>query len=158
VGFYWISFRLLLAKEAGVALMSLLPGASAGAVGFTVLITVGTGLVQHQLRNEGAVYGAFASVIGVVTFLLLLSKLTLYAAELNPVLARRMYPRALPMTGPLPADRQSLEYRAREESGRPQGRVDVAFDPKESDPAPGVAHERSAEQSSGTAHSGANGR
>jgi hypothetical protein len=39
-------------------------------------------------------------------FLLLLAKLTLYAAELNPVLARRLYPRALPLGGePTDADR-----------------------------------------------------
>lgn len=32
-----------------------------------------------------------------VIFLLLLSKLSIYAGELNPVLNRRLYPRALPM-------------------------------------------------------------
>ncbi len=43
-------------------------------------------------------------MIGIVAFLLLLSKISLYAAELNPVLERRLYPRAFPMGEPTDAD------------------------------------------------------
>src|SRR6202012_3191813 len=101
------SFTLLTAKVVGPR--GLLPGAIAGAVGFTALITVGTGLVTHQLKNASSTYGAFGSVIGIVAFLLLLAKLTMYAAELNPVLSRKLYPRALPMaTDQTDADRQGL--------------------------------------------------
>jgi uncharacterized BrkB/YihY/UPF0761 family membrane protein len=39
----------------------LLPGAVLGAVAFTALITVGTGLMTHQLKNASATYGASAS-------------------------------------------------------------------------------------------------
>lgn len=124
---YAAAFRVLLAKSADVPTRSLLPGAIAGAVGFTALITVGTGLVEHQLRNESATYGAFASVIGVVTFLLLLAKLTMYAAELNPVLARRLYPRALPGSDPLPADRRAYEDLAAEERRDRSEEIDVEF-------------------------------
>ncbi len=125
VVFYLVTFRFLLASGSEVETGSLLPGAIAGAVGFTVLITVGTGLVSHQLRNESQVYGAFASVIGVVLFLLLLAKLSLYAAELNPVLTRRLYPRALPMTGPLPADLQNVDDLAQEERRTPDEQISV---------------------------------
>ena len=104
---YFASFTLLTAKVIGPR--GLLPGAIAGAAGFTALITVGTGLVTHQLKNTSTTYGAFGAVIGIVAFLLLLSKLTMYAAELNPVLSRSLYPRALPMGGePTAADRQVL--------------------------------------------------
>jgi hypothetical protein len=96
-------------------------------VGFTALITIGVGLVQHQLRGENATYGAFAAVIGVVTFLLLLAKLTLYAAELNPVLAQRLWPRALPSAPPTDADNDVLRARAREERARPDERVGVGL-------------------------------
>ena len=54
----------------------------------------------HRLKHASAVYGAFGTVIGIVAFLLVLAKLSMYAAELNPVLARRLYPRALPLGGP----------------------------------------------------------
>jgi uncharacterized BrkB/YihY/UPF0761 family membrane protein len=63
---------------------------------FSVLITLRTRLITHQLKNARNTYGTFGSVIGIVTFLLLLAKLSLYAAELNPVPHRRLYPRALP--------------------------------------------------------------
>lgn len=123
VVFYLVTFRLLLAAASDVETRSLLPGAVTGAVGFTALITIGTGLVEHQLRNESQVYGAFASVIGVVAFLLLLAKLSLYAAELNPVLTRRLYPRALPMNDPLPADLRNVDDLAQEERRHPQQQI-----------------------------------
>jgi uncharacterized BrkB/YihY/UPF0761 family membrane protein len=97
VGLYFVSFIVLTSKAIGPR--SLLPGAIAAAVAFTALITIGTGLLIHELRNASATYGAFGSVIGIVAFMLLLAKLTMYAAELNPVLARRLYPRALPLGG-----------------------------------------------------------
>ena len=66
---------------------------------------MGTGLVTHQLKNASATYEAFGTVI--VAFLLLLAKISMYAAELNPVLARKLYPRALPLASDLTdADRR----------------------------------------------------
>jgi uncharacterized BrkB/YihY/UPF0761 family membrane protein len=107
IGLYFATFTLLTAKVIGPR--GLLPGAIVGAVAFTALITVGTGLITHQLRSSSVTYGTFGSVIGIVAFLLLLAKLSMYAAELNPVLARRLYHRALPLGGePTDADRQVL--------------------------------------------------
>ncbi|HEY6625069.1 MAG TPA: YhjD/YihY/BrkB family envelope integrity protein [Acidimicrobiales bacterium] len=74
---------------------SLVPGAVAAAVGFTALITVGAGLVGHLIRNSSETYGQFAVVIGLVGFLLILAKISIYAAELNVVLDRRIWPRSL---------------------------------------------------------------
>ncbi len=74
---------------------SLLPGAVAAAIGFTALITLGSGLVEHQIKNSSNTYGQFAIVIGLVGFLLILAKLSIYAAELNVVLDRRLWPRSL---------------------------------------------------------------
>lgn len=107
IGLYFASFAVL---TAGVDRpRRLLPGSIVAAVGFTALITVGTGLMTHQLRSASATYGAFGSVIGIVAFLLLLAKLTLYAAELNPVLARGLYPRSLPLGGsPTEADQAAI--------------------------------------------------
>jgi uncharacterized BrkB/YihY/UPF0761 family membrane protein len=126
VGLYFASFTLLTAKVIGPR--GHLPGAIAGAVAFTALITVGTGLVNHQLRNANETYGTFGTVIGIVLFLLLLAKLTLYAAELNPVLARRLYPRALPLGGePTDADRQVLASLVRAEQRTDDQAIGVGF-------------------------------
>lgn len=107
VGLYYAAFVVLTPKVTKTR--SLLPGAIAGAIMFTLLITIGTGLVAHQLKNASNTYGTFGSVIGLVLFLLLLAKLSIYAAELNPVLERSLYPRALPLGEPTDADRQ-IQY------------------------------------------------
>ena len=126
VALYFVTFTLLTAKAVGPR--GLLPGAILGAVSFTALITVGTGLMTHQLKNASATYGAFGSVIGIVALLLLLAKLSMYAAELNPVLARRLYPRALPMGGePTDADRQVLASLVRAEQRRDDQVIGVGF-------------------------------
>jgi uncharacterized BrkB/YihY/UPF0761 family membrane protein len=129
VGFYLLAFRVL---TSGVALRKLVPGSLAGAVAFTTLITVGAGLVQHQLRNSSATYGALGAVIGVVAFLLLLAKLSLFAAELNPVLARHLWPRALPTGEPTAADNQVLRDLALAGRRRADERISVGLGPEAS--------------------------
>ena len=125
-GLYFAGFTVLTAKVVGPR--GLLPGAILAAVGFTALITVGTGLLTHQLKNASATYGAFGTVIGIVAFLLLLAKLTMYAAELNPVLARSLYPRALPLGGePTAADRQVLADLVHAEQRRDDQAIGVGF-------------------------------
>ena len=123
---YFASFTVLTAKAIGPR--GLLPGAIAGAVAFTALITIGTGLITHQLKNASATYGEFGTVIGIVAFLLLLAKLSMYAAELNPVLARGLYPRALPLGGePTSADMRVLADLVHEQQRRDDQAIGVGF-------------------------------
>ncbi len=123
---YFVTFTLLTAKAIGPR--GLLPGAVLGGVAFTALITVGSGLMTHQLKHASSTYGAFGSVIGIVALLLLLAKLSMYAAELNPVLSRRLYPRALPLGGePTDADRQVLAGLAYAEQRREDEVIGVGF-------------------------------
>jgi uncharacterized BrkB/YihY/UPF0761 family membrane protein len=131
---YSAAFVVLTPPKVAAA-RQLLPGAVLGAVGFTLLTTVGTGLVEHQLRNTQATYGAFASIIGVVAYLLLLAKLTLYAAELNSVVARRLWPRGLSGADPTDADKKVLQHLAHEEQQRADERIGVGFAPNAGDAA-----------------------
>jgi uncharacterized BrkB/YihY/UPF0761 family membrane protein len=134
IGLYFATFTLLTAKMIGPR--GLLPGAIVGAVAFTALITVGTSLITHQLKSSSATYGTFGSVIGIVAFLLLLAKLSMYAAELNPVLARRLYPRALPLGGePTDADREVLASLVYAERRRDDQSISVDFDDHTADEA-----------------------
>ena len=94
---YFATFTLLTAKPVGPR--GLLPGAVLGAVAFTALITVGTGLMTHQLKNASATYGAFGGVIGIVALLLLLAKLRKQQERRHcqgldkfPQIHRRMFP------------------------------------------------------------------
>lgn len=111
----------------------LVPGAAVGALGWSVLQTVGVSIVNRQLEQANLVYGVFAVVIVLLGWLYLSSQLVLYAAEINVVLARRLWPRSLlqaPLTEP---DRQVLTALARNEERRPEQRVQVSFLPEDGD-------------------------
>ncbi len=122
---YVLAFRAL--TPATIATGSLLPGAALAATGFTFLVTLGSGLVQHQVRNSSATYGQFGIVIGLVGFLFLLAKVSLYGAELNPVLARNLWPRALQPTNPTEADDHVLHDITHENLRRRDQRIGVGF-------------------------------
>jgi uncharacterized BrkB/YihY/UPF0761 family membrane protein len=126
VGLYLAAFRILTPKL--IETKRLVPGAVVGGVGYSILLTLGAALIQHQLRHSEALYGQFAFVLGLIGWLLLVSQLSLYAAETNVVLARRLWPRSLvppPLTG---ADERVLTDIAHEELRRPEQRVAVDFD------------------------------
>lgn len=125
VALYHAAFAILTPKQ--IRRRCLLPGAIAGGLAFTLLITVGTGLLTHQLQDASNTYGTFGSVIGIVTFLLLLAKLSMYAAELNPVLEQGMYPRALPLCEPTEADRRMLSALAHQQRESEDERIGVGF-------------------------------
>jgi uncharacterized BrkB/YihY/UPF0761 family membrane protein len=140
-GLYFASFALLTPKVIGPR--GLLPGSIAGAIAYTALITVGTGLITHQLKHASATYGAFGTVIGIVAFLLVLAKLSMYSAELNPVLARKLYPRALPLGGDLTnADKRVLASVVYEEQRSDNQAIGVGFGEHAAEKAAADAAER----------------
>ena len=71
------------------------PGALAGAVGWSVLHAVGGLYVDRVVRDASLTYGAFAIVIGLRAWMYLQARLFLLAAELNVVLAQRLWPRSM---------------------------------------------------------------
>jgi YihY family inner membrane protein len=110
----------------------LLPGAAVGAVGWSVLQALGAWIVSRQLKQANLVYGAFAIVIVLLGWLYLSAQLLLYAAEVNVVLARRLWPRSLlqpPLTGP---DQRVLVALAETEERLPEQTIEVRFSPKAS--------------------------
>lgn len=133
LGIYLLAFRLLTPHS--VQWRWMLPGVAMGAAGWTLLQYVGGALVDHTLRNASQVYGFFAIVLGLLAWIYLGSQLTVYAAEVNVVLHRRLWPRSLraPLT---PADREVLSQMVLEQRSRSDQRVSVDFDSEgQSDPA-----------------------
>ena len=121
-----VFFRVLTPSQ--VPTRDLWPGAVAGGVGYSVLLAVGTSLVQHQLRNAEALYGQFGFVLGLMGWLYLTAQVTLYAAELNVVRARHLWPRSILQPPLTDADEEVLEAIALQEERRPEQNVDVEFE------------------------------
>jgi YihY family inner membrane protein len=120
------AFRILTPRQ--IKLRDLALGAVIAGVGWTMLQFGGTYLIGHQLRHTSEVYGLFAVVLGLASWLYLEAQLTLYAAEINVVRARRLWPRSIvqpPLTG---ADRDVLRHIARQEIRRPEQYIEVGFD------------------------------
>lgn len=123
---YLFAFRVL--TPAAVPSRKLVVGALAAGVGWTILQEAGALIVQHYLRNDSAVYGLFAIVIGLFTWIYFLAELTVYCAEINVVLDRHLWPRAIVQPPLTDADRRSMAAQAHQNRRRPEQHVTVTFD------------------------------
>jgi YihY family inner membrane protein len=124
---FLLAFRILTAEN--LAWGDVLPGAAVGAMGWTVLQALGGYIVAHQLKGASATYGAFAIVIGLLAWIYLAAQLTLFAAEVNVVRKRRLWPRSIVQPPFTEADAHALTHYATQEDRTPHERVDVEFDP-----------------------------
>jgi YihY family inner membrane protein len=122
---YLLAFRIL--TPGPVETRRLVPGAIAGGIAWTLLLALGSYLIGHDLRNDSALYGTFATVLGLVAWVYLGTQLSIYAAELGPVLAYRLWPRALIQPPLTEADQRSLAFEATENRRRPEEVVAVDF-------------------------------
>jgi YihY family inner membrane protein len=131
IGQYVLAFRLLTPKS--VTTKQLLPGAVVGGIIWTVLLALGGYLLGHDLRHDSAVYGVFGMVIGLLAWVYLGAKLSLYAAEVNVVLARRLWPRSLVQPPLTAADERSLVLQASQVQKRSDQKVSVTFGDESND-------------------------
>ena len=125
IGMYLIGFRVL--TPTAVPARELVPGAVAGGVAWTALQALGTHLVHHFLRTA-SVYGVFATVLGLLAWIYLGVEITVYAAETNVVLARRLWPRSIVQPPLTPADRAVLAAQALQNQRRDDQHVAVSYD------------------------------
>ncbi len=93
LGLFIAAFVLLTSYPATVR--EILPGAILATVLWELLQHAGGYIVVHQLKHTPDTYGLFAIVIGTLAWLHIGAQATLYAAELNVVRAKRLWPRAL---------------------------------------------------------------
>ena len=123
-GMFVGAFRILTPKA--VETSHLVRGAVIGGMVWTVLQILGTYLVHHFLHSD-SVYGEFATVLGLVAWLYLAARIVVYCAEVNVVLARRLWPRSILQPPLTEADKESLELRALESQQRAEQQVHVTF-------------------------------
>jgi membrane protein len=93
VGLFWLAFRLATASE--VSWRDLRLGAMLAAVSWQVLQLVGGYVLDHLLHHSSALYGVFGVVLGLLVWLYLQARITLYAIEASTVNAWRLWPRGL---------------------------------------------------------------
>ena len=74
---------------------TLVPGALTAATVWQLLQVFGTAYVGHVVRGAGDTYGVFALVLGLLAWLYLANVGVVLGIEVNVVLAKRLYPRAL---------------------------------------------------------------
>jgi YihY family inner membrane protein len=129
-GMYLGAFRVLTPK--GVPTGKLLPGAITGGILYTVLQVLGAWLVHHYLHSD-SVYGMFGTVLGLIAYIYLAVEITVYSAEVNVVLARRLWPRAIVQPPLTEADRASMALQALQNQRRPEQQVQVTFNDREPD-------------------------
>jgi len=113
VGLFWVAFKLLTSGD--VTWRCLRGGAIAAGIGWQILQSVGAYYVGHELKSASTVYGTFATVIVLLSFVYLSTHVTLLAAEGNVVADRRLWPRSFSLLGqrpPTDADRRALRQLA----------------------------------------------
>jgi uncharacterized BrkB/YihY/UPF0761 family membrane protein len=86
-----VSFELL--TEARLGVRTLLPGAVLGGVGLWAVQLVGGTYIERVVADASDIYGAFATVFGLLIWLALLARVVLIANEMNVVLRRHAWPR-----------------------------------------------------------------
>ncbi len=78
------------------------------AVFWQLLQHLGGFYIDHELKHTGPLYGIFALVSGLLAWLYLGAQLTIFAAEINVVRVRRLWPRSFFSDPLLDADRRAL--------------------------------------------------
>jgi hypothetical protein len=124
VGLYLAGFRALTPK--GIPARNLVAGAVAGGIAWTVLQVFGAFIVHNYLHTASA-YGIFATVLVLLTWIYLGVQVTVYAAEVNVVLTRRLWPRTIVQPPLAEADRASMALQALQNQRREEQTVEVSF-------------------------------
>jgi YihY family inner membrane protein len=122
---FMTAFKLLTAVD--VSWRELLPGVIVAAIFWQLLQHLGGFYVDHELKRTGPIYGIFALVLGLLAWLYLGAQLTIFAAEINVVHVRRLWPRSFFSDPLLEADMRALTSSAEVEERVHEENVEVSF-------------------------------
>jgi YihY family inner membrane protein len=123
---FFAAFRFLSPEE--IPTRDLIPGVIVGAIVWQILQHIGGYYVEHVVRHAQATSGLFAFVLGLLAWLYLGGQVTLLAAEINVVRARRLWPRSFFSDPLLDADKRALISSAETEERIQEETVEVTFD------------------------------
>jgi membrane protein len=119
------AFRFMTSRT--IATSSLWIGVIVAGVFWEVLQVVGGYYIGHVFKHSTSTYGFFGIVIALLVWLHLGAQITLYAAEVNVVVTRKLWPRSLLGPPSAPADEAALTALAKVEERHDTEQVDVTF-------------------------------
>ncbi len=93
IALFTLAFQLLTAKE--LRIRDVLTGGIVAGTAWQVLQTFGSQYVAHEVKHGGALYGVFGVVLATLAYFYLEALFLMFSAEINVVLQRRLWPRAL---------------------------------------------------------------
>lgn len=126
VALFMTAFSLLTAAD--VSRREHLPGVIVAAILWQLLQHLGGYYVDHTLKHTQPLYGTFAVVLGLLAWLYLGAQLVIFAAEINVVRVRKLWPRSFFSEPLLDADRRALTSSAEIEERLDRENVEVSFD------------------------------
>ncbi len=133
LGVVLMAFKVLTTRDRPWSV--LLPGAAVGASGWVVLHALGGWIVRTRLDGASEIYGTFAVVIVLLSWMHLQGLVLIAAAELNVVIDARLWPRSINGRDPTEADERALRRRARAVTRRDGHVVEASVEPHDgSDP------------------------
>jgi YihY family inner membrane protein len=130
VGLLLVAFRIGTARD--VSHRDIRLGAVTTGIGWQLLQIGGTYYLGHKLTDATQVYGMFGMVLGLLAWIYLQALILVLCAELNVVVHRRLWPRALltPVTDDVDltrADERTYAAHAQAEKFKEFERVQVSF-------------------------------
>ena len=123
---YLTAFRILTPRQ--IETRHLVLGAIIGGVAWTILQLVGGYLVSHELTHASQVYGFFAIVLGILSWIYLGARILIYSAEINVVVTRRLWPRSISGPPRTQADRKVLIALSEQQDRAKDEHTAVEFD------------------------------
>jgi YihY family inner membrane protein len=100
------AYRILTRRD--LSLAEIYPGAIAAGLALFALQALGVILVTRVLDHAKDVYGVFATVMGLLTWIGFQAQVVLLGNEINVVRAKRLWPRSIRRTHPTEADTRAL--------------------------------------------------
>ncbi len=103
-------------------------GAVLGAIAMTLFFSLGSLVVARFIASSSAVYGVFATVVGIFSVMFIVSNAVVFSYEVGVVHAWKLWPRGVDINLLFPADERAYTLLTMMDERMPSQRNGVAFD------------------------------
>jgi membrane protein len=125
-GLLYMAAAVLTRRPLGFSELGL--GAALGGLAMTSVISLGSFIVAQFIASSSAVYGAFATVIGIISVFLLVSNSIVFCFEISVVRAWQLWPRGVDINLLFPGDDRAYALLTLMDERMPSQRNAIALD------------------------------